>query len=496
VQARQILPVQQAAPLQAAAPPLGRSPLVKTAITTAAPSWSERIGQAALYLLCFSAYLAPAGSEAATVLLLLAFLLALPRARLPWREPVMLLALAGAAYGVLHTLILGLMRPGYPSPEWSALSDWLKLLLFVPVAHFSRGDERSPELPLLLTLIGLMLGMLIRTDWGLLMRDPEALITSRPGFGVPALAFALYSGAGLLGLLTVGRRLLRPGSGGAGRGLLAAAFWTLATASLFIGLSMTSARSGWLALLAALPVALWASRDRRPGPGARRRAPPWWQVAVGLALAVMVTLGAQRALERGSWVLEGAATGAGGDAPAALASDRIRWKALVYGLEMWSERPWFGWGAGVSDQLIESSAGGDLRFDDGVWLVHLHNTYLEILVQYGAAGLLVTGAFLLILALGVRDACRDGRLSAAYCGFFAGVAVLVLVWSLFDYRLPNRDWRVFWMLAAGLAYGLLLRSPPAPAPGPATPSPKPARVPGRRGRPPGSDRTPPDGARR
>ena len=70
------------------------SPQTSIAPPLAPRPWSDRVANAALYLLCLTAFAAPAGAEVATVLLTLAFLSAAPRARLLLREPVVLLALA------------------------------------------------------------------------------------------------------------------------------------------------------------------------------------------------------------------------------------------------------------------------------------------------------------------------------------------------------------------------------------------------------------------
>jgi O-antigen ligase len=423
--------------------------------------WSDRLGEAALYLTCITAFSAPAGAEGATILLALAFLLALPRWRRLAGEPVALIALVAAGYGVAQTLVLTLIRPDHAGLYLEGLTDWARLLMFIPFAFFSRGDERRLDFLMLLALAGLLGGMLYRLDWPTLFQDLDAFLHRRAGYGSPALVFALHSGAGLIGLITVGRVLLRRGADGTR--LLAAGGWILAFALLLTGLSLTSARSGWLALLAAAPVALWVTRRGDPGSGISPRKRRWLRVSAGLLAGLLVLVAAQRTIDRVAEEKGTLSAILAGEEPAMHTSDAIRWNALRFGIETWLERPLFGWGAGSSDELITGSGRVELGYGGDQWLEHLHNAYLEILVQFGLAGLTLAAAFLLVLGLRLRRLCRGGRISARYCGFFAGVLVLVLVWSLFDYRVPHGDWRVFWMILAGSAYGFLLRARPAPA---------------------------------
>ena len=420
-------------------------------------AWAPRLGMGALYGLCLSAFLAPAAAEVATLLLVLAFFAALRRESLAWREPVLAVALFGAGYGILHTLLWSQARPEWRSLYWEGLGDWLRLLLFLPVAFFSRGDERRLGRLLLLLLVGGLLGMARQADWSLLRQGLDAWAARRPGFGLPALMFALVSAVGLLGLLSVGWRLL-DGSRTGPRAWLAGAFWAVAVGCLGLGLGLTAARSGWLALAGAVPVSLWVWWCQRPLRQGSGRAPVRSGTAVWRRVVLVLALGALAAFAS-QWTLERAGREWSSAPQAPPTSNYLRRAALEFGIEKWRQRPLLGWGAESSGALIAESGRDDLLFREGIWVRHLHNTYLEILVQFGLFGLLISAGCLFFLARGLQVACREGRLSYDYCSFFAGVLVLVLIWSLFDYRLPHRDGRVFWMLLAGFAYGVVLRSP-------------------------------------
>ncbi len=180
-------------------------------VTTAIDSpWNgplDRLRLFSLYGLSLSLFMAPAGVSAGLALIwvwFLALLLRRPQPRLP-PHPLVWLTVAFAFYCLLQGLL-----PRVANPElaqcWAVAFSWAQLAVMVPIAYALRGEERLVPRLLLLVLMGLLLGMLWRLDWTLLLGDREAFLNSRPGFGFPALAYALYAGTGLIGLLALRRR--------------------------------------------------------------------------------------------------------------------------------------------------------------------------------------------------------------------------------------------------------------------------------------------------
>jgi O-antigen ligase len=88
---------------------------------------------------------------------------------------------------------------------------------------------------------------------------------------------------------------------------------------------------------------------------------------------------------------------------------------------------------------------------------HFHNTYLEILVQFGAIGFILLAALLAFLARGVRVRYRAGGVPKDLPRLFLVTLVFVLLWNFTNFRVPRHDWMAFWILFAGGAYSLVLR---------------------------------------
>jgi O-antigen ligase len=88
---------------------------------------------------------------------------------------------------------------------------------------------------------------------------------------------------------------------------------------------------------------------------------------------------------------------------------------------------------------------------------HFHNTYLEILVQFGAIGFILLAALLAFLARGVRVRYRAGGVPGDLPRLFLVTLVFVLLWNFTNFRVPRHDWMAFWILFAGGAYSLVLR---------------------------------------
>jgi O-antigen ligase len=129
---------------------------------------------------------------------------------------------------------------------------------------------------------------------------------------------------------------------------------------------------------------------------------------------------------------------------------------MRFGLKKWMERPIFGWGPGATEYLISHSGLPALRhpyYKGGrVWMDHVHNTYLEVLVRFGIVGFSFFLLVVILLFKNLRNACQEGRLPADYALFLTGTLALMALWSLFDFRLLHTDWRSYWLLVGGMTY--------------------------------------------
>lgn len=425
--------------------------------------WWSRVGLFGVYLFTSFALL---GITPATVGLALAVLVFLLRFNAWGRlvgDPVAVLALAFGVYVTLHSLVFSLLAatPGETATVLDQGSDWLKLLLFVPLAYWIAGRQERLRRVLLLALLGFTVGTFRKIDWTTFGAD---FFTTRFDASLPSIAFGMFAGLGALGLLATRRAFW----GAPDRGpwfVPRVALWAVWMLIMLEGLLLSQSRGSWLGFVAGIAMLLLLEWRARPGSAAtgdhpRRR------------LAVLLVAGALAGVLISQWETVGVRLGdqtetlrqvIRGDV-SEVAADPIglRVNALRFAYEKWLARPWLGWGAGASRELIAASGRPDALLDNVNWLPHLHNTYAETAVQLGAVGLALGFALVWALVRSTRGECRAGRLPADLCRLFAVSLVFVLVWSLFNYRVVRSDWMFFWILFAGGAYSFHLAGRIAP----------------------------------
>jgi O-antigen ligase len=419
--------------------------------------WAQVIGLAGVHLFAFFAFLGTAPATIGTVLFSLAFVSRLSHWRSLAADRLMRLCLAYGGYLLVHSLIFWLKAPSPTLAHEIARSgwDWIGLLQFVPFAYWAAGREDRAQRLLFLALIGFTLDILRNIDWATFN---TAFFSTRFGANLPANAFGMYTGLGILGLVAMRGRFWQRRPTGERRwpwiGL-----WVLCTVVMAEGLALSLSRGSWLAFAVAVVVLLaaeWrAGRSKDQGSKANVVGAA---VVLTLVLAFLVGLNAgsiKGRLAADSGTIDQITQGRISAPPSG--SGGLRLHVWRFGLEKWAERPWFGWGAGSSYYLIEHSGRPDLR-DGPFWLDHLHNTYLEILVQFGVVGFGLISLMVLLLVLGVAQECRAGRMSGDLCRLFTASVAFVLVWSLFEYRVVKHDWAFFSILFAGTAYSFRLRA--------------------------------------
>ena len=434
-----------------------------SAISIAPQRWLEAVRLLSLYGLAICLFSAPAGVSAGLTLIWVWFAgLLLNRSRLP-SHPAVWLMLVFALYCLLQAGFGRVAGIAFGS-RWETAFSWAQLAVMVPIAYALRGDERLILRLLLLALIGLVLGTFWRLDWTLLMADTEAFLRSRPGFGFPALGYALYAGTALIGLLALRQRCWYRADGRLR--WWAVPLWLVAVALLAEGVVLTQARGSWLGLMLVglLGAGLWIGAHwRAQRRGLVRRIPRLPLLAVALGLLLLIGLNAGEIRDRLDEEQEVAEQLLRGEVPAdQITSITLRWHAQRFGLERWLQRPWFGWGPGAShglmaESIAESAAANGRIGGTGLWhpldgvLKHLHNSYLELLTQLGLVGFGLWMTIGLMLLWTLYDAIRRRRLSTDL-GLFLILALLYLsLWSLFNFRMVHQDFRGYWALLAGVA---------------------------------------------
>lgn len=420
------------------------------------PDGVERLGLFGLYLFAAFAWLGTTPATLGLALLTLAFVLSRPDWRALGRDPVARLSLILIGFLIVHSLVLALSAP---NTERAATilgggGDWLKLMLFIPLAHWCAGRPERVRGLLLLAALGFTLAVLRKIDWANFGLE---FFSTRFESYLPAIAFGMFTGLGALGLIVLRQAFWgRFASGWPRR--LGMTLWALWLLFMLEGLLLSQSRGSWLAFLGALALLVvleWRAHSAATGAWIRRQGYRLVLPVVGLALLggllVQTETVQKRFTEHTGTVLEIVR-----GETATLDSDPVglRFKALLFARDTWSERPWFGWGAGTSRELIANSGRPEALFDYDHWLPHLHNTYAEILVQFGLVGLILIAALVWTLARSGFRAGRAGRLPADLGRFYLAALVFVLIWCLFNYRVVRTDWMFFWILVAGTLYGL------------------------------------------
>jgi len=325
---------------------------------------------------------------------------------------------------------------------------FLMLWIFVlPIAVSLQGRVCRVLLALTLATAGLVFKMALNIDWG---NFPASVLDARSyGFGVSHIGFGLYAGTVLLGLLLFAPRLLNSSLLPLPR-WLRIALWTALFAALLQGLIVDSSRAAWLACVLVFPVALlWRYRTSISTMSGRRRL----ELAAGggavlLAFVALVWLNLPALKER-----------LGREHHAMLAmltldpakvpptSVGLRFHFNVYGLQKWLERPIVGWGPGTSRMLLMQHP---LEAAHG--FPHVHNTYLDALVELGSiGGGLFAAAAVLLLGMLWRGQ-RAGSVPADLAIFLFGAVAMLSIWSLSNVRYDHVDGRHYHLMLAAMIY--------------------------------------------
>lgn len=416
-------------------------------------AWIERLRRLGLDVTALALFSAPAGVSVGLALMLLAFVLVLFR-RPGWPVSAgVLLAVGFAVYAMVEG-VFGSYPGGTYGMRLEAAAQWAQLMLFVPVAYLLGGDQPRVLRLTGLALIGLVVGALWRLDWALLITDPGTFVQLRPGFGFPANVFALFSGTALIGLVILRQRCWAVG----GPRALRLGLWWLVSLAVAQGFLLTLSRGAWLALALTAAVGL-VSALRRSG----WRAPPRFALVLAAGCVALLLLYSAPMAERLAWEWDTVRGMIAGEIDYAADSPLSqRWHAQRFGLAAWLQHPWLGWGPGASRALLAASDDPAVLLAGYGPMEHLHNTYLELLVQLGLLGLTLWLGLSLLLLRSVLKGRAAGRIDADVARFLALSLLYLMLWNLFDFHAMHQPWRAFWMLLAGgaLSLGLFARRVP------------------------------------
>lgn len=395
----------------------------------------DTLGLGGAYVFAFGAWLGVALAHLGLALMLIAVLWDAPRVW-AWlratRWPVLMLFWSLAMIATL--LIAWPDGDLQPPSHLSAAASLSKLWLFLLLAWHLGGDRERVWTALALALTGFVLGRLLAIDLDDPLRTPS--FETRPGFGLPTLAFAQYTATALIGLYLLAPRMLQVRS--RLHRMVVLVLWLVLIALALQALLMAQARMVWMATGVILLAVSWAAWGRV----ANRRA----VLALSMLMIIAIALLSTR-FERLGDEMETYATLLGGDwSEVGYGSAGLRFHAWRYGLELWLQRPWLGWGPGAARELLAVHPDAHLHV-----LPHFHNIYVELAVAIGVLGCLPLALGCVAVFRCIQAARRSHRFPVDLCLLLtAGLALHLLV-GLTNSRVVNSDWTFMWILLAGAA---------------------------------------------
>ncbi|MGL1832734.1 O-antigen ligase family protein [Rhodocyclaceae bacterium SMB388] len=399
-------------------------------------AWTrDTLGLAGAYLFAFGAWLGVALAHLGLALMLIAAIWDAPRVwawlrHSPW--PVLMVLWCVT---LVATLLVAWPRGNLEPPtHLSAAASLAKLWLFPLFAWYLRGERQRVWTALALALAGFVIGRLLAIDLDDPLRTPS--FDTRPGFGLPTLAFAQYAATALIGLYLLAPRVLRAGSHL--RRALGLAAWLTLVGLALLALLMAQARMVWMSTGAILIALSWAIRGRV----ADRRV----VLALSILMIVAITLLSTRFERLGHEVETYALLLRGDWSEIGYGSAGLRFHAWGYGLELWLQRPWLGWGPGAARELLATHPDVHLHV-----LPHFHNIYVELAVGIGLLGGIPLAIGCVAVFRSIAAASRSGRLPAELCLFLAAGLALHLLVGMTNSRVVNSDWAFMWILLAGVA---------------------------------------------
>jgi O-antigen ligase len=407
--------------------------------------WSDALGLLGLFLFSFGVFYRTLLVHEGLLLMGLAFALRIRTLEKGvMRDPLLILSAAFLLFLLIRTYYTLSEFKEYQSLIWE---DMLKLFLFGFLVVFlvafwmNRYQDRWNQL-----VIALFAGHIVRVfrkfDWGIFYYEFDKIWNGvyRIGWGSTVNRFGLWSAVIFFGCVILYRHIW-----GARRQSnelmywLRVMLWTLAVILSGAGLVYSQSRSAWLAAVLVIPVMLFFQFHQRK----KLKLKP--VVFIGVLLVVISFMTNLPAVVENRLFLS---TNPFYNESFKAAIDA---RLLLYRLswEKWKERPWFGYGPGISEVIIKQT-------EDEYALVrmynHFHNVALDIMVQLGIFGMLFYGlAFYLIIRQLFR-AKKLGRIDRPYFLFALGSLSFMIICGIFGQ--PFADYKGIFLFGflGGICY--------------------------------------------
>jgi len=329
-----------------------------------------------------------------------------------------------ASWGLSH-----LYHPEWAerSPKLSRLSPWF---MMVPIALFLGGSTKNTLIIWAVALAGIILSpWLSGGGWFEIERGLQG---ERVDFNINnAQHTAMLFGTSLIGLITLSGRFFEgPIRSKWWRSVL----WLFLVAVCLTGVVITQTRAIWLGLLATSIVclllgAMWITLSKST---LLKNWRMWLVVTLvllgGLGLSVNFKGVVEHRIAAETKTITQLIEGQ--EDFYALDSVGLRVATWIEAIEWIEERPLFGWG-GKGRKLVVQHTD---KLPESVkkQFGHLHNSYLDTLVNYGFVGLLLLFALLGLLAYAAKYAWGKQVLPTDMLLFFVSLLIFWLVINLFE----------------------------------------------------------------
>jgi O-antigen ligase len=430
--------------------------MVEGSIAPRLRKYADYTGVAAALAFAFFAWLSTAGANIAFILLLATLALDRDAYKTLRTDLVFIMTVIFGTYIIFKTL--------WPHPEsaeirnmrWDDAGRWLKLLAFVAMAWQLRKKPELIKYVMVLGLLGLLLGTLIEAN---LIELVQAKIPTRTGFKLSIGFSGFINSIAIFGLLIFAPRIFYWPQTTQYK-IIIGILWSISVFITLYSVITSQSRQSWLVdTVIAIPILalFYAKKSLKNKTFLIRSFAP---IAIALALIGGLAISnfslITSRLQAEQTTIDAIRKVDGSTIPKT--SLGYRFNVLVFGLRKWAERPMMGWGTGSTKFLIKNSGHEELKLDEhweGTdWLVHFHNTYLELLVRFGVVGALLCTIISFLLIKSLVGAYLRNSLSFDYFIFFAGSFAILAFSALFGIRALHIEGRAFLILLFGIIYSL------------------------------------------
>jgi len=414
------------------------------------PTRIRQIGLAGLYIFAFSAFYDKAGGVLGLLLMLIAMGFS---AREVWNDykfdPLVWTVAVFVLYLVLHAYTSAIEFPKTSEAQWTEARNWGRLIVFLILAWWMRGEPRVILWCLALALLGLLTKLLLDTQASDITR---MLKSQRTGFAYTLGFSTIISAASVAAMVIFTPRVLKYSAPTAAK-VLMILIW-FAAIIVLIQIQITTAfRGTWLAIAVVTALAVFFLPRSLP-----KNLLLYGSVGIILILLVvqnsaLVENRVHTAGKTISLLMEGASIN---EIPLR-GSVGTRLHLWNYGLKRWLERPLFGWGPGTeitkhfspknfTDKLDKRQSKKLARHP------HLHNAYITVLAQLGLVGAVILALILLFVVRQLLIAYRHNLLPKDIIAATVAVLLISLFSNITQSRFAVLDFQFLAVLTLAVGY--------------------------------------------